>query len=624
MDRDTRLMLYGTDEPVAAPRRLVAGPLVVAVADGAVRSLSWHGVELLRGIDYPVRNPDWGTFLASTVSEHIEELGDRFTYIRHFLVGDGLFNGRFDLEGDAGGAVRLSLRLIATRQARVNRAGFVVLHPVAGFAGAPLEIVHGEGTRETTAFPEFISPSQPIFDIASMLQTANGVTAEIVFSGEVFEMEDQRNWSDASYKTYCRPLSRPYPYDVPAGTVIEQSITITLSGADLARSVTAGQSLQLGAALGRPLPELALALEAGWQSTDPALAALQPRSTVLRLDLGDPDWTASLPALLTAVHGQLDLELIVSNDATAIAEELAELRVVLDRSGLAPRSVTPLPRAYLQSYQPQAVWPSGATPEAAVAAARHVFGDAAIGGGMLSNFTELNRYPAAARVGDFVTHGTTAIVHAADDASVLQTLEALPQIFASAEALAPGKPYCLGLVAIGMRSNPYGTAVASNPDGRRIPMAMLDPRQAGLFAAAFLVGAVAATEASRVDRLAPAAPAGPFGLVAGGSFRPIWHVFAALTRLGNAERLRVTAPAGMAAIAVASAGGRAVVVANLGPERRRLDLGQPGRAVLLDNGRPDPDWLALAPRRDVTSLELPAFAVAFVSFGPFDYFGAQP
>ena len=35
--------------------------------------------------------------------------------------------------------------------------------------------------------------------------------------GDTFEMEDQRNWTDASYKTYVRPLALPWPYTLRAG-----------------------------------------------------------------------------------------------------------------------------------------------------------------------------------------------------------------------------------------------------------------------------------------------------------------------------------------------------------------------------------------------------------------------
>ena len=36
--------------------------------------------------------------------------------------------------------------------------------------------------------------------------------------GETFETEDQRNWSDASFKTYGTPLHLPFPVEVEEGT----------------------------------------------------------------------------------------------------------------------------------------------------------------------------------------------------------------------------------------------------------------------------------------------------------------------------------------------------------------------------------------------------------------------
>jgi hypothetical protein len=48
--------------------------------------------------------------------------------------------------------------------------------------------------------------------------------------GDIFEMEDQRNWSDLSYKTYCTPLALPFPVTLEAGTKIRQKITLRLLG----------------------------------------------------------------------------------------------------------------------------------------------------------------------------------------------------------------------------------------------------------------------------------------------------------------------------------------------------------------------------------------------------------
>ena len=56
-------------------------------------------------------------------------------------------------------------------------------------------------------------------------EIAPGTWATCTMEGDAFEMEDQRNWSDASYKTYVRPLARPWPYTLPKGEPVAQSVT---------------------------------------------------------------------------------------------------------------------------------------------------------------------------------------------------------------------------------------------------------------------------------------------------------------------------------------------------------------------------------------------------------------
>jgi hypothetical protein len=272
--------------------------------------------------------------------------------------------------------------------------------------------------------------------------------------------------------------------------------------------------------------------------------------------------------------------------------------------------VIALPAAYLKSYQPDGLWPEGATPMEAAAAARRQFPGSKVMGGMLTNFTELNRYRAAAACGEVLTHGTTAIVHAADDLSVMQTLEALPQIFRSATALAPEKPYCLGLVAIGMRSNPYGAGLARNAEGVRRAMADADPRQRGQFAAAWMVGAMAATAASSVAELSLAAPGGPLGVVDDGIVRPAYHTLRFFAELAGAERLAAGTPPGIAAVAAGSGREIAVAVANLTPHARSVALR--GRGRLLP---PEPvpyDWLDKSASEATDRLELLPYGVAFL------------
>jgi D-apionolactonase len=143
-------------------------------------------------------------------------------------------------------------------------------------------------------------------------------------------------------------------------------------------------------------------------------------------------------------------------------------------------------------------------------------------------------------------------VHAADDLSVWQTLEALPDIFATAAEIVAGKPLHLGLLSIGMRSNPYGAAVAPNPDRLRLPMAMDDPRQGTGFAAAYAVAVLARAAAAGVGSLALAMPDGPLGAQG-----PLGDVVRAAAALSGRE-VRISEAGGVVAI---DAGG-AVLAAN--------------------------------------------------------------
>ena len=116
------------------------------------------------------------------------------------------------ISGRSDGSLAFDVVAVAETDVLTNRVGFVVLHPLADVAGRPVRVVHTDGREVTDRFPELIKPSQPIFDIRSLAhEIAPGVWATCTMEGDAFEMEDQRNWSDASYKTYVRPLGRPWP-----------------------------------------------------------------------------------------------------------------------------------------------------------------------------------------------------------------------------------------------------------------------------------------------------------------------------------------------------------------------------------------------------------------------------
>ncbi|NBE09562.1 hypothetical protein [Paragemmobacter ruber] len=516
---------------------LTLGPLTAALRDGGLGAVTCQGVEVLRALTYPVRNRDWGTFLTQTLAEETTPT----TYRRQFRDPGDAFHGTFEARLTTPATLAAEVTFTFRRAAQINRAGFTLLHPIRGVAGQPLTLHHPDGSTTATTFPARISPAQPARTLAGLAHSIDGLALHITLSGDVFEMEDQRNWSDASFKTYCRPLALPFPFAVAEGEVIRQHVTLKLTpGTASAAAPSAATTTRAR------LPQVLLAHEHGpCTPASPAHPAALP--LLFRLTPETPDVTLTAMAR----HAPPAIE-IVCDDLPDLHRQIARIQ----RAGIQPARVTALPRPFLKSHQPDGPWPTGLQPADIPPHLRRAFPAALIGGGSLTNFTELNRHrPDPAEV-DFITFGNTAIVHAADDLSVRQTIEALPDIFATARTIAAGRPLHLGLFSIGMRSNPYGDATAPNPDGLRLPMAMADPRQPTAFAAAYAVAILAEAACAGVASLALAMTDGPLGPTG-----PLSDVLRVAHALAGAEAT-ITAQAGHILITTDHGG----LAANLTPD----------------------------------------------------------
>ena len=215
-------------------REFTVGPLSFQLEPGTafVRAIRFHGHEALRGIYPAVRDEFWGTLPAGAGPAEAEIAPDlvrlRITgQLQHTATG---LEWEADISARSDGTLRYHWRGRARWTFRTNRTGLCVLHP-AEAAGAPCRVEHADGRSVSGWLPTAIAPHQPFTDLRAVAHTFGGGAEAIVrFEGETFEMEDQRNWSDASFKTYCRPLARPRPYEVKAGEVIEHVATLTLRG----------------------------------------------------------------------------------------------------------------------------------------------------------------------------------------------------------------------------------------------------------------------------------------------------------------------------------------------------------------------------------------------------------
>jgi D-apionolactonase len=597
--------LCGTEEPPPQERSLRAGPLNAVFRDGQIGAVCFGEIEVVRGIAFLVRDAGWGTADATIRDLVIDERSDGFTvtYAAHCgEIGAGI-DYDVTIRGHAEG-LAVSARAVPEADFLANRIGFVILHPLQGVVGCPMEVEHADGRRETVAIPARVAPDQPVFDIRALTHDIGGCRVSIRMTGDSYEMEDQRNWCDASLKTYIRPLSKPRPFVAPAGLVIEQSVTVVLHHAK-PPSAAVPVPAQVNTASAR-LPEIGLALDMSQLAQLPlareAVAVLRPQHLLLRLDRPDDEAESlclAAGALASAVGAELSADLII--DGLSPAEELAEYRRVIESAACDARQIMPCPRRDLKTRPSGRMPPGEASAAAILRAARAAFPRARIGGGVLSSFTEFNRNPPSGEEMDFLAHGTTAIVHAADDASVLQTLEALPQVIASARALASRCLYRLGPSGIGARNNPYGEGTALNPSLRRVTMARRDPRHFALFGAVWTLAYLAVAAAEAIDQVILADVAGDFGVVAAGNesltYHPLYHVLRAVSRGGAARAERVALPPGLVGLGLSSPAGSELLLGNATPVAQPLpDLSGFSRVARLDGStaaqaRHDPAWL---------------------------------
>ena len=526
LDHALAISLFGTDQPVPGRTVLSAGPLETTWEAGALRNIRYGGIEILRGIAFLSRDESWGNIPVEIANVHVVQEEARFhlSCDLAFLGGLQRLAGTVDIAGSSKGSLTFSVSASAETDFATNRTGFTILHPLKHMVGQTVDVTHTDGTQTRQTISERISPGQPIFDIRSLTHDLGpGLKVAIQMEGAKFEMEDHRNWMDASFKTYAGSLLDPWPYVIVQGERVTQSVIVNVTGNPPASAVPSDRpelTVSLGDRAG-VLPDLGTAMP-----TDPPadhsrvvgqLKHANPAYLVMRMDGRQFDLdrqAADLSTVARTTDTPLHLEMILSATNTA-DRELEELATALGRHDIIPAAVVVTQAHDMLSFQPGDPRPAGPRYMEMATAARRAFPGIPVGGGMVAFFTELNRLPVPNGVFDFVTHAVCPAVHASDDQSLMENLEAAKWIFASARAMIGSAPYHLGPSWISSRVNPYGAAVSPNPTDERICLAESDPRQRGIFGASWALGLVAAAAEAGLDAVALASLAGPQGLAIG-------------------------------------------------------------------------------------------------------------
>jgi D-apionolactonase len=427
----------------AVDQPVTLGRWSFVIRDAEIADIAHDGTPVLRAVRFVTRDRDWrtadDTVLAAVV--HPDGGGVR---IEASSAYDGVEVLRYRLDlGLVDEALRVTGDATLTSAFLRNRIGLVVLHPVT-LAGAPLEITHTDGSSTTTTYPAWISPHQPATVVAGYAWPIEDGQVSLSLTGDVFEMEDQRNWTDASFKTYSTALSEPFPVALAAGDTIAQSVTIS---ATTPGRVLVGEPGLPGGGVpaGAPAPVLQVLASSAPAGLRPAAAGPAPAAVLVEPELDQPNWRAVLEsARLDAAGAPLDVR-FVTDDADA-------LRAAVDHV-LAQGSVV-----RIGAFDP--VRHITTTPlQAALRDAARAHDGLDLVAGARTHFTELNR-----TIREFddwdgaLTFSVTPQMHDRSRAQVDESIRMQREVVLSASRLAAGRDLHVGPVTLRPRLNAVATS----------------------------------------------------------------------------------------------------------------------------------------------------------------------
>ncbi len=604
MKLSKNLIYYGKVEPLPKQIPLRAGPLSLVYEAGDLRYVRLGDQEILRRVYVAIRDHNWGTVLPvlSKVQLDVGPDSFRISYNVENKEGDIDFFWQGMVTGDADGTITFKMDGQARSTFQRNRIGFCILHPME-CAGVTCRIEHVDGRLEESIFPEQIAPQlviegtvKPVHPFEEMqamsYQILPGLWAEIRFAGDIFEMEDQRNWTDASYKTYCTPLRLPFPVEVGAGTKVSQSVSLTLTGEipSVAEATETGLTFSVGTSPARPWPQLGLGVASHGQPLNQQeltrLKALNLAHLRVDLRLFEPDFADKLRQATSEANElgvKLELALLLSDNASA---ELQVLRESLDE-------IKPSVWAWLIFHEAEK-----STSAKWIKLARQYLADYSpavkFGAGTNVFFTELNRTRPPVEALDLVCYSLNPQVHAFDNLSLVETLAAQATTVDSARHFIGDLPLAVGPVTLKMRFNPNATGPELGSEPGQLPP-QVDERQMSLFGAGWTAGSLKYLAQSDVQSLTYYETTGWRGVMETETGSPIpqkfqslpsavfplYHVLADVGEFVRGEIIptKSSHPLLVEGLAVRKDGHTRLLLANLSPEPQQVTVQNQGKQV---------------------------------------------
>lgn len=519
---------------------LRTGVFTATYHQGFIRHISYGETEIIRMIYFALRDHNWGTIPYRITGEQVH-VGENFFTVRyrchHFQEGKDIIVWDCEITGNERGEVGFSIAGAMLENFQRNRAGFCVLHPVTDTVGAPVEIIHPDGKKTGGLFPINIDPVNPFRNIRSLRWKVDGQWYRIDTAGDVFETEDQRNWGDASFKTFCTPSDEPFPVQLNTGDQIRQKVTFTPERR-ISPKPSPSRHIELedtGQRMRIPFIGIGASTEFSGLSSQHIglLAELDLHHYRIDVSPSKQDWVAMFSRHYTEAHGLgLPLEVVLHLTEDHEHETEAFLQLCLQNRV----------RLYKVLFLSAGKDVTDETIIQSLPKYRSTLPLVLFGAGTDYNFTEVNRNRFAHAGFDFISYSIHPQEHASDDLTLIENLQAQGETVRSAKSIyGHAKVIHLSPVTLRRRFNPYAT---SPGDKVKTNEERSDPRQLTAFCSAWTFGSICALAEAETDSVTCFQTVGKQGIISrDGDPYPVYETLRRLSGAdGHAEKVSSNKP----------------------------------------------------------------------------------
>ena len=212
--------------------RVEHGDFTFDLARAAVRNVRYKNIQIIDLLYTAIRPWDWSTLDPDQHSEDVKVTGDICVItIKDSFAGALDAQTEITISKDNKFTVAYELRGLA--EYSVNRWGICFCLNSADWMGSTVKSQGNEYQLPAAISPQRVvdGVTQGLFPAANemLFAATDQRSIKVVSTGKVLEAEDQRNWTDNTYKIYSGSLSEPRPFVTSAGSLWQQSVTFEIS-----------------------------------------------------------------------------------------------------------------------------------------------------------------------------------------------------------------------------------------------------------------------------------------------------------------------------------------------------------------------------------------------------------